>query len=153
MHSVTHGLSCHPSRYYDSISHYIRLAYRRDTDLLRRSCGAHSLPGLGRRAGRPILKAPFSEALCLPAAFLCFVSSVLFGLDGAYGLASAMAVIGGIHFVARGPLTHRINEARDAELAGQTGAKERFDRLHKLSVRLFTLQLLGVIVCALWVGA
>ena len=40
---------------------------------------------------------------------LCLVSSVLFALDGAYGLASAMAVIGGIHFVARGPLTHRIN--------------------------------------------
>ena len=49
-------------------------------------------------------------------------------------------------------MTQRINAARDAELAGDENAKARFDRLHTLSVRLFSLQLLGVIGCAVWTG-
>ena len=52
-----------------------------------------------------------------------------------------------LFFVSRGPLTRQINQARDEELAGVSGARETFERLHKLSVRVFGLQAL-MLLCA-----
>lgn len=47
--------------------------------------------------------------------------------------------------VARQVLMPQINKHRDAELAGDKSAKEKFDRLHRLSVFINTLQLAGII--------
>ena len=44
-------------------------------------------------------------------------------------------------------LTPAINRARDASLTGDDGAQKKFDRLHKLSVRIFSLQALALIGC------
>jgi hypothetical protein len=39
----------------------------------------------------------------------------------------------------------RINDARDAQLAGDSQAAARFDRGHKLSVTVNMLQLVGLV--------
>ena len=57
-----------------------------------------------------------------------------------------------LFFTARGPLTQCINDARDAQRVGEDGAKERFDRLHKLSTRIFAVQFLILLGYALWWG-
>jgi hypothetical protein len=43
----------------------------------------------------------------------------------------------------------RINQARDAELAGESGAGQRFKRLHGLSVLINGAQWLAILA-ALW---
>ena len=43
-------------------------------------------------------------------------------------------------------LTPAINRARDANLGGDEAAGKRFEMLHKLSVRIFSLQALAVIL-------
>ena len=45
----------------------------------------------------------------------------------------------------RQSLVPRINDARDAQLAGDTDAAAKFDRGHKLSVAINMLQLVGLI--------
>lgn len=42
-------------------------------------------------------------------------------------------------------LTPAINRARDANLAGDTAAEARFEMLHKLSVRIFSVQALALV--------
>ena len=42
-------------------------------------------------------------------------------------------------------LTPAINRARDANLGGDEAAGKRFDTLHKLSVRIYSLQMLAVV--------
>ena len=61
-----------------------------------------------------------------------------------------MAAMVFLYMYSRGPLTAKINAARDAELAGDDGAKAKFDRLHKLSVRIFSMQLLVLVASALY---
>ena len=46
----------------------------------------------------------------------------------------------------RQSLVPRINDARDAQLAGDVDAAAKFDRGHKLSVAINMLQLVGLIV-------
>ena len=46
----------------------------------------------------------------------------------------------------RQSLVPRINDARDAQLAGDAAAGTRFDRGHKLSVLINMLQLIGLLV-------
>jgi len=48
-------------------------------------------------------------------------------------------------------LMPRINDARDASLEGDEEAKERFERGHKLSVRINMVQMVGVlaVICML----
>jgi hypothetical protein len=60
---------------------------------------------------------------------------------------SALALIGFV--IARQLLMPRINAARDAELAGDAGASQRFKRLHGLSVWINAAQWLAVLA-ALW---
>ena len=43
-------------------------------------------------------------------------------------------------------LTPALNRARDANLGGDEAAGKRFDMLHKLSVRIFSVQALAVLV-------
>ena len=49
----------------------------------------------------------------------------------------------------RKSLVPRINDARDAQLAGDATAGTRFDRGHKLSVTINMLQLVGLLVILL----
>ncbi len=56
--------------------------------------------------------------------------------------AASIGIISSLFFISRGPLTRRINAVRDQELANVEGAKEHFEKLHKLSVRIFGLQAL-----------
>jgi len=49
----------------------------------------------------------------------------------------------------RQSLVPRINDARDAQLAGDATAGTRFDRGHKLSVTINMLQLVGLLVILL----
>ncbi len=78
--------------------------------------------------------------------------AVLLAMDQDVYPAAALAVVSILFFVARGPLTQSINNARDAELIGEPGAKKRFDRLHKLSTRIFGLQFLVILGIALMWG-
>ena len=61
-----------------------------------------------------------------------------------------MGLVSVLFFFSRGPLTRRVNEARDGELAGITGAKARFDKLHKRSVRIFGIQALMLLVTVVY---
>ena len=80
----------------------------------------------------------------------CGVTSGLASLLYTFSTSTLQAILVGLvsvlFFFSRGPLTRRINEARDEELAGVAAAKARFDSLHKLSVRLFGVQALMLIV-------
>lgn len=65
------------------------------------------------------------------------------------GMALAMAAITGGALFSRQVLTPRINAQRDRQRAGDAAAGKRFDRLHKTSVIINTVQLAlatGVIV-------
>ena len=75
------------------------------------------------------------------------IATGLFTAANAFELAVVAGISTVLFFVSRGPLTRQINEARDQELAGVPGARETFERLHKLSVRVFGLQAL-MILCA-----
>ena len=77
----------------------------------------------------------------------------LAGQDWVIG--GVLVVTGALFFWSRGPLTREINVSRDAQLAGDEAAGERFDRLHKLSTRLFGVQalvLLGIALRASIIG-
>ncbi len=79
-------------------------------------------------------------------------AALLFALPGRFALAGALGVVSALFFVARGPLTQAINDSRDKQLAGDTAAGERFDRLHTLSTRIFGLQFLVLLGVALMWG-
>jgi len=55
--------------------------------------------------------------------------------------AAVLFAVSAVAVYARQILMPQINTARDAQLAGETGAKARFGRLHGLSVALNMLQL------------
>lgn len=65
--------------------------------------------------------------------------------------ASALAGIAVTGVLARQVLMPRINRARDASLAGDTAARPRFSRLHRLSVWINTLQIItaGIVMARL----
>ena len=99
-------------------------------------------------AGR-LLRAVFPR-LYLLCASLTAVGIVGFAAAQIYVGAGIMAVMVSLYLYSRGPLTDKINAARDAELAGEPGAKTTFDNLHKLSVRIFSAQLLVLVASALY---
>ena len=80
------------------------------------------------------------------------LSAVLFAAAAHWPATAALAVTSLLFFVARGPLTQKINDSRDAQLAGDEAAGRRFDRLHKLSTRIFGLQFLTLLTIAIWLG-
>ena len=80
------------------------------------------------------------------------LSAVLFAAGTHWPATAALAVTSALFFFARGPLTQKINDTRDAQLAGDAVAGQRFDRLHKLSTRIFGLQFLTLLTTAIWLG-
>jgi len=71
-------------------------------------------------------------------------------IEAGVGWPAALSVFALIGFVmARQVLMPRINEARDAELAGDAGAGKRFKRLHGVSVLINGAQWLAIFA-ALW---
>lgn len=62
----------------------------------------------------------------------------------------ALATLSSIY--ARQNLINKINRARDSMLAGEGTASDRFDKLHKLSVRLNGISLFAVIFSAIYLG-
>ena len=79
----------------------------------------------------------FMIALSLIAALLFLVVSD----ESAYQAAIVCLLVGVSTLWVRQWLMPRINTARDAQLAGDTEAGRRFDRDHKLSVGINTVQL------------
>jgi hypothetical protein len=81
---------------------------------------------------------------------LLAVLLLLPGIGAGVGWPAALSVFVLIGFVvARQVLMPRINQARDAELAGESGAGQRFKRLHGLSVLINGAQWLAILA-ALW---
>ena len=74
------------------------------------------------------------------------VAAILYTLSTSILQAILVGLVSVLFFFSRGPLTRRVNEARDDEIAGVEGAKARFDKLHKRSVRIFGTQALMLIV-------
>lgn len=83
--------------------------------------------------------------------FIIFFSALTFGLyqsaaGPAVNVAAAVCLSVALSTLwVRQSLVPRINEARDAQLAGDAGAAATFDRGHKLSVAINMLQLVGLI--------
>lgn len=83
--------------------------------------------------------------------FMIFFSVLAFGLyqSAAGSEVSTAAVVCLLVAVStlwvRQSLVPRINDARDAQLAGDADAAAKFDRGHKLSVAINILQLVGLI--------
>ena len=73
------------------------------------------------------------------------VAAILYTVSTTVVPAILVGLVSVLFFFSRGPLTRRVNEARDDELAGVAGAKTRFDKLHKQSVRIFGAQALVLI--------
>ena len=63
-----------------------------------------------------------------------------------WGEAGWMAAVALSTLWVRQRLMPRINEARDASLTGDARAQTRFDRGHKLSVRINMVQMVGALV-------
>lgn len=82
----------------------------------------------------------------LIVALLSTVTAFFVGLAASIGC----AVVAALFVYARQVLMPRINEARDASLAGDRQAKQRFDRLHRFSVIINGLQLLLLLAIAGW---
>ena len=80
------------------------------------------------------------------------LSAILFAVDLKGYAVAASACVSALFFWTRGPLTNAINAARDAQLAGDVDAGERFDRLHKVSTRIFGVQLIILLTLGLWLG-
>ena len=68
-------------------------------------------------------------------------------VPGALMLAVALGFIW-----SRQSLMPRVNAARDAQLAGDPAATKQFDRLHRLSVRIFGVQALTIIGVLVVIG-
>ena len=83
--------------------------------------------------------------------FMIFFSVLAFGLyqSAARSEVNTAAVVCLLVAVStlwvRQSLVPRINDARDAQLAGDADAAKKFDRGHKLSVAINMLQLVGLI--------
>lgn len=83
--------------------------------------------------------------------FMIFFSALAFGLyQSAAGseanIAATVCLLVALSTLwVRQSLVPRINDARDAQLAGDTDAAAKFDRGHKLSVAINMLQLVGLI--------
>tara|TARA_B100000989_G_scaffold220790_1_gene168575 strand:- start:35 stop:460 length:426 start_codon:yes stop_codon:yes gene_type:complete len=73
--------------------------------------------------------------------------ATLFLLSGAPNNGAIMALVAAGAALSRQVLMPRINRLRDAQLAGDTEAGPRFDRLHRLSVWINSTQILAL----LWV--
>ena len=86
---------------------------------------------------------------------LCGITAAIAAILFTVATSIEPAVVTGLttvlFFISRGPLTRQINEARDQELAKVSGARQRFDRLHKLSVRIFGLQALMLLCTSIYV--
>lgn len=81
---------------------------------------------------------------------LLAVLFLLPGIGAGVGWPAALSMLALIGFVmARQVLMPRINQARDAELAGDAGAGKRFKRLHSMSVLINAAQWFAILV-ALW---
>ena len=78
-------------------------------------------------------------------------AALLFTVAGTVTLGICCGIASALFLYSRGPLTERINQARDQELAGDANARTRFERLHKLSVRLFGLQALTLLGIGIYV--
>ena len=79
------------------------------------------------------------------------IAAICFTVQTAALPGISIGLISVMFFFCRGPLTRWINEARDQELAGVEGAKVRFDRLHKTSVRIFSVQALVLLVTVIYI--
>ena len=83
--------------------------------------------------------------------FMIFLSALAFGLyQSAAGsevtIAAAVCLSVALSTLwVRQSLVPRINDARDAQLAGDVDAAAKFDRGHRLSVAINMLQLVGLI--------
>ena len=86
---------------------------------------------------------------------LCGITAAIAAILFTVATSVEPAVVTGLttvlFFISRGPLTRQINEARDQELANVSGARQKFDRLHKLSVRIFGLQALMLLCASIYV--
>ena len=102
---------------------------------------------LGTEAGGRFIREVFPVyyvtmgATSVAAAVLLAFASATRGAD-----ALAMACIGIVFFLARFVLLPVINRNRDAGQTGDVAAKKRFDALHRVSVILNLVQMVGVLV-------
>jgi hypothetical protein len=88
--------------------------------------------------------------LAMGATTLAALLALLPGIGAGLGWAAALCALALAGFVvARQVLMPRINQARDAQLAGEAGAGRRFGRLHGMSVLINGAQWLAVLA-ALW---
>ena len=96
----------------------------------------------------------FLRALFPKLYLLCGITSgaaaLLFTASTTVLPAVCLGLVSVLFFFSRGPLTRRINEARDEELAGVDGAKLRFEKLHKRSVRIFGTQAVVLIATVVY---
>ena len=96
----------------------------------------------------------FLRALFPKLYLFCGITSGVAAMLYTFSTSILQAILAGLvsvlFFFSRGPLTRRVNEARDDELAGIAGAKARFDKLHKRSVRIFGMQALMLLVTVVY---
>ena len=84
--------------------------------------------------------------------FMIFFSVLAFGLyqyaaGNTVNISSTVCLLVALSTLwVRQSLVPRINDARDAQVAGDTDAAAKFDRGHKLSVVINMLQLVGLVV-------
>ena len=70
-----------------------------------------------------------------------------------YPLSGALMLAVALGFIwSRQSLMPKVNAARDAQLAGDAAAQGQFDRLHRLSVRIFGMQALVIIGVVTLIG-
>jgi len=80
------------------------------------------------------------------------IATFLVSAGGEPDLSIVVAVVCLLFFVARQILMPRINDARDAMLAGDPGRKATFDRLHRLSVAINLAQMIALAVVVVLLG-
>ncbi|MGF1550959.1 MAG: DUF4149 domain-containing protein [Paracoccaceae bacterium] len=89
----------------------------------------------------PFLRQVFPWYFLAVAAILA-VAAVAFLAAGAEGWGLVLVAMAALGVVNRQVLMPRINDLRDAQLAGDAAAGKGFDRLHKASVAINLVQLL-----------
>ena len=102
---------------------------------------------LGTEAGGRFIREVFPVYyLAMGAASIAAAALLSFASAARDADALAMACIGIVFLLARFVLLPIVNRNRDAGQAGDVAAKKRFDLLHRASVTVNAIQMLGVLV-------
>ena len=102
---------------------------------------------LGTETGGRFIREVFPVYyVAMGAASIAAAVPLAFGSAARGGDALAMACIGIVFFLARFVLLPVIDRNRDAGLAGDVAAKQRFDALHRVSVVVNLAQMVAVLV-------